>query len=387
MKKFIVFVLLLILLCACSHSAPQETTEDENGNTVFSVDEIKELGDYQNTAENYSRYYDEFVGEFIVSEDYGQIYPFIGRRAEGKEGNYTYKEERVGFCTADGEIICDAVFGYRGAYHTDKYTYYLVRLVGTDETYSEAEYLNINAGIFLFIRNDGQKMLEFHTRDIYGTSIQDNRIVIYEDNKKYSYYNEDLEFIETKTIENLKKVTDSFVFNCPGCNEKVTVDYRYNNYIWKKREDRAIGYIHKGCNGKTSVVSIEEKLICTLPQTYGCGIYGYDEDYAWGYYYDSMEYDEEKFTGFIYDRKTDTMYTKLYGSFIVRLDDNKFYYQGQDIETNELLPYIYNVDNESIKYCDGILLSGTSVSYCEAGVSYVKDADLNEIMQIYINVD
>ncbi len=130
MKRAICFLWLIFILCSCAKaeteqvaSTSQKVTQTQTGNVVFSVDKIKELEDRQ---ENYSRYYDEFVGEFIPSDDYGTVMPFIGRFAEGKEGNYSYKEERVGFCTADGKIICDAVYDFRGALSTDNYVYYLM---------------------------------------------------------------------------------------------------------------------------------------------------------------------------------------------------------------------------------------------------------------------
>ena len=415
MKKIICLLLLLFLLCSCAkvqqaeesepslkESEPQaqepeqvtptsqQIVKDENGNVFFSVDKIKELEDRQ---ENYSRYYDEFVSEFIPGDDYGTVMPFIGRFAEGKEGNHSYEEERVGFCTADGKIICDAVYDFRGALSTDNYIYYLMRCVGVDDIYDSEAYMNSRNSIWTIIREDGKKMLKLTGAGYNDFSVKDNKIkvfkdVISNDEFLYEYYNEELDAEPTISIEKpVKNTYKAYNFYCPICESDAATDYPEYSIMWKKGEDNLIGYIHKGCNEADSVISADGEYLFSLPHSYTANVYGIDEDYAWGYYFDSMEYDDTKIKAYIYDRNTKTMHILDNGSFYFRVSDTEFYFLGQDPETNDSYCYIYDVSTGGYTECDGSLVFGNGVSYCYNGKSYVKDTNLNEIMSLNILTD
>ncbi len=404
MKKILVLflaVLLLLSLCACVGNKPeqapstsqdpeqvtstsQNVTEDQNGNIVFSVNEIKKLEARQ---ENYSRYYGEFVGEFIPSDDYGTVMPYIGRFASGMEGNYCHKEDRVGFCTLDGEIICDPVYEFCGALSTENYVYYLVRPTGLNEAYIEDKYLDLYDSPFLLIRDDGRNVLEY-----YGyIEAKGNVIRILtpakEGNKRVSeYYNEDLQKDMSLSYEDSKEEGPYEIY-CPGCKKTVSVDYPSNDLRWKKGESSFIGYVHNDCEGVTSMISADGELLCTVPASYTSAMYGVDEDYVMGMYMESEEYDPTKIKGFIYERETEKMHVLDGVSTYMRVGDTEFRMFGYDYESNEDISFIYDISCGSITKCEYLIAFGNGISYCKNGMCYVKDTDLNEIMSIGIHMD
>jgi len=59
------------------------------------------------------RYYDEIITEFIPSEDYGRVYPYIGQvqtARPNREGYWFPYSCLYGFADEDGRIICDPVY-------------------------------------------------------------------------------------------------------------------------------------------------------------------------------------------------------------------------------------------------------------------------------------
>jgi len=258
-----------------------------------------------------------------------------------------------------------------------------MRCVGMDEPHIEDKYLNSNDAPYMLIRDDGKKILKLQGIDTHDIAAYSNAIRIAND-----YYDEDLQ-LDSSLKSGASNTEDKkfYKFYCPVCKKNTSTEYPEYSIMWKKGEDKIIGYIHKGCNGSDSVISADGEYLFSLPHSYAGNVYGIDEDYAWGNYFDSMEYDNTKIRAYIYDRKNEKLHTTGDGFFYFRVDDTKFYHVWQDPEYYDIHYSIYDMSTDSYSECDGSLVFGNGVSYCYNGKSYVKDTNLNEIMSLNILTD
>ena len=392
MRKLLVLLLALVLLCACAPVAPsepsdteqtpgttQQTNTDENGKIVFSVDEVKKLSEFSDGRENYSRYYDEFVGEFIPSEDYGEIVPFIGGFVSDEYGHY--REARIGFCTLDGKIVCDPVYSGVVCSNSENYIFYVVRIPEIEDT-AEDKYLSTSSTKGLITRNDGKVAVEIDSANYDGIYIGENSINVYSrEIDGYLFYNEDLEQIPD-SLNPPRESSEEEPYRCPGCKRKVTdVEYCYNSFRSEGRYKTA--YMHKGCGVSTA----EGEFLFELPYYERSYLNGADNDYIWGHYMDSAEYDPTANVTFIFDRKTETLHTvDGYGSWR-RLNKTKFCLTKIDPESGMQHTFVYDISDNSISSCDGALFMVNVMCYVENGVSKVVDENYNEIISLSINAD
>ncbi len=135
MKK----VLLAIMLCSLMLSSC--TKADINGSEnevpvvkVFSVDgELPEIGEFTG-SKAHERFYEEYAPDFIPSDEYGEIIPYVGNyRTFVKTDSPDWQAEQgyayYGFCTSDGKIVMDASdkTGFINYFETDDgFGYYSV---------------------------------------------------------------------------------------------------------------------------------------------------------------------------------------------------------------------------------------------------------------------
>lgn len=408
MKRFFIFLVILILLCACAKAEPeqapstlQQVSEDENGNIVFTIDKIKDLGEYENTAENYSRYYDEFVGEFIPSDDYGEIIPFIGRRVSYWDDQYEF---RYGFCTLDGEIVCDAVYGYTAAVYTDNYNYYLMRIpadIGVLD--SEKEYHSVYEEKCVLIRSDGQKLVELNYVD-YGYISASGTIIRVEEKvfngEKYESnpitFNEDLEEISPSAgfgLGNAHKEAMSQLFYgvCDGCNENVTLDTPIIESAGFYSDDFKLkGFIHYNCKGGNSIIDPEGNLIVTTPKA--ARIYNEEitEDYFFCTLTDNPEfsYDTMDDTAFIYNRNTKEEIILPEYNILTQIDKDKFTMVHREHSDDYSPALSYNTETEQFTEVSVSGKINKIYTICVIdGESVVRDIDYNEIIRIRIGAD
>lgn len=111
MKKYVILFLTVILLfTSCTIPTPN-TTRSPN---VFSVDSLPDIGSFSGVSSD-KRFYDEPVYDFIPSDEYGMVIPYIGTyrlfetpKEEGSDWHAEQGYASYGFCTADGRIVMDA---------------------------------------------------------------------------------------------------------------------------------------------------------------------------------------------------------------------------------------------------------------------------------------
>ena len=129
MKKILIFALALcLLLASCSSETEQSTPKgEENPEKVIyeelSPNEFKIIGDLPDIGEfsgksDAGRFYDEITYDFIPSDEYGTVVPYVDSyrvyETEGSDWHIEQSYGSYGFCTPDGKIVMDA--SYRNAY-------------------------------------------------------------------------------------------------------------------------------------------------------------------------------------------------------------------------------------------------------------------------------
>ena len=155
-------LVLILLLSACADSkTPPENTA--SGNTAESPPENtagdsvtqkppqtpapprvedgvlipapdRELDAFE-VSEKYERWYPETTLELIPRDDYGELFPFIGRWSRGYMMMFS---STYGLSTADGKIVCDAVYTNVKRYeHKGQAVYVLLTASGNSETGGE----------------------------------------------------------------------------------------------------------------------------------------------------------------------------------------------------------------------------------------------------------
>lgn len=110
MKKYtVMFLALILLLTSCSVS-----TVSNRSPNIFSVDSLPDIGSFSGVSSD-KHFYDEPVYDFIPSDEYGMVLPFVGTyrifETPKKEGSDWQAEQgyaTYGFCTSDGTIVMDA---------------------------------------------------------------------------------------------------------------------------------------------------------------------------------------------------------------------------------------------------------------------------------------
>lgn len=113
--KIIKLVVLSGVLLLSSCTVPVKPADDAV--PAFHIDgALPEIGQFSGNAQ-YSRFFHEHTPEFIPSDEYGRVIPFIGSskeyftpKREQEEYNYSMssKYNSYGFCTEDGRIVMDA---------------------------------------------------------------------------------------------------------------------------------------------------------------------------------------------------------------------------------------------------------------------------------------
>lgn len=132
-KLISLLTLSLILLCSCNKEKTNYDNENEENRGKFSIadSDISET-DVFSGKKYYKRIYDEYKMEFLPSDDYGKILPFVGKAKvynTSDEEDYNTSEVYMtyGFCTTDGRIITDPSSDIAYVYHDcskDGFGYY-----------------------------------------------------------------------------------------------------------------------------------------------------------------------------------------------------------------------------------------------------------------------
>ncbi|MBQ7821613.1 MAG: hypothetical protein IJ391_04960 [Clostridia bacterium] len=122
MKKLaLALVLLTLLLSSCESAEPKK----EVSTPVFTINgELPDIGEFSANKPQ-ERFYEKYTPEFIPSDAYGEVIPFVGMYKD-----YSGVDEySTGFCTPDGKIVMDAVFNISNINYyktSDGFEYYRV---------------------------------------------------------------------------------------------------------------------------------------------------------------------------------------------------------------------------------------------------------------------
>ncbi len=193
MKKYLILVLtfLILVLCSCNNEIQHDNAFEIVGDNEFFIKgELPDIGEYSN-GEIFSRFYESFTPNFIPSDKYGMIIPFIGKNKDyylkdtQTNDQYSTNYSFYGFCTPDGRIVMDAG-AYDNVYLTttdDGFSYY------TLTTFSEYDEIAKQ----IIIPLDGSFMLELSSNSYLG-GVSDGIIVVCQSvlDEDGKYYNDNL---------------------------------------------------------------------------------------------------------------------------------------------------------------------------------------------------
>lgn len=107
-KLFVLIALISLVLSSCTRA----DNEEEPLKLVFKIDgELPEIEDFSSGSAG--RFYEEYTPDFIPSDEYGLILPYIGSYRTFVTTDYPdWQAEQgyasYGFCTPDGKIVMDA---------------------------------------------------------------------------------------------------------------------------------------------------------------------------------------------------------------------------------------------------------------------------------------
>jgi len=113
MKRFVIFIITLILLAFPSCVPQAEMPALELDKPVFYLSELPELLPFEIPPQIINRYGGEaYSGALKPADDYGMLYPYLG---EGSMKGVYAAKIRYGLVDAKGRIVVDPV--YESAYY------------------------------------------------------------------------------------------------------------------------------------------------------------------------------------------------------------------------------------------------------------------------------
>ncbi len=164
MKRFALIVLVTLLLVSCSSGTQSaDISVAESTEPIFYIDgELPDIGSFNTVTE---RFYTEYTPDFLPSDEYKEIIPYIGACKSFKtvddEFNDALNCYAYGFCTPEGKIVMDASFDTTGIHYVttdDGFGYYSVSRTIDPEKYEIVdEYTQTHSYI---VWRDGSKCLK-----------------------------------------------------------------------------------------------------------------------------------------------------------------------------------------------------------------------------------
>ena len=175
----IVILLGALIVSACNKpeppaenpiNLPAEKEVYVVGKNEFRLSALPELDKHEPITEIYERYYPEYTDHLIPSNDYGELYYFVGKQLMGE---YYMTGSRYGLCDAAGRIVVDPI--YESAYIVTYggYEYLSLHLPVTKEAVEavsdgEFDYWSIPESPTILAARDGSWVLEDIQGYVYG---------------------------------------------------------------------------------------------------------------------------------------------------------------------------------------------------------------------------
>ncbi|MBQ8696577.1 MAG: WG repeat-containing protein [Clostridia bacterium] len=174
MKRIILLILsILFTLTACAEKTtqaegdtepsaseatyptlpPPELTGDED---TFYLSYLPDIGEYE-AEDAPERWFPDYVGELIPSEEYGELIPYLGYEKEFSLYAYgdwqDWKQRYYGLCTTDGVIVTDPVYS---AVYMGEDGYYILKGQPAEV---ELEYYSDYLYPFYIAKSDGSEVV------------------------------------------------------------------------------------------------------------------------------------------------------------------------------------------------------------------------------------
>ncbi len=155
MKKLFALILAsALLLSSCTVTTlPKENTPPNDvqqaDKNVFSLETLPDIGSFSGKQPK-ERFYEDLTYDFIPSDEYGEVIPYIGnyktfKVSDSADWEYEQGYGYYGFCTPDGKIVMDASprNNYVNSFETDDgFTYYSVSRDISQKDDAPDEYLS-----------------------------------------------------------------------------------------------------------------------------------------------------------------------------------------------------------------------------------------------------
>ncbi|MCL2495956.1 MAG: WG repeat-containing protein [Clostridiales bacterium] len=194
-KLFILALILCIpLILTAVTGCAKEYTNNQPLPTSFN-ERLAAIAPYTPPAPP-QRYYSGAVGDFIPSNDYGRVYPYIGQVQEAKENSegYWFPDSCLyGFVDERGRIICDPVYSSVKLLTFEDKAAYVVRKTsftqGVTTNYLDYKNDSDSTDYFAWGEDIRQKQVEYYAIvSLDGSFFGQYDNVHYVDGWHYNYY-------------------------------------------------------------------------------------------------------------------------------------------------------------------------------------------------------
>lgn len=396
MKRVFLFIVsILLALCACSKEAavptctlqstevqpteaptlpPPELTGDENS---FGLSYLPDIGTYE-PEKAPERWYPDYVGELIPSDEYGELIPYLGYIREFEEFSYgewrVRKQAYYGLCTLDGVIVTDPVYSavYMGADG-----YYILKGQPIEV---ELQYYTDYLYPFCIAKSDGSKVASLPSPaavcghfadDVYFTRTS------YVDQSGWKIYSADGELLleekrydDSVTIMPVAHQNGTITAYSDGTAYFVNSRFECTSAIFENIEyigdDR---YIVKEINGLYGIIDIDGRYLLqseyTLLKRASFGFVGLKGDSV-----TVINDDLQTVSSFSVDYAVRDVYTE--GPSVINVTGTEKVWDN----------HFYSLEGRQYEYDEVKLLHREGAYYCFAGKTstLITDTELNEVV-------
>ncbi len=214
MKKILIVLLAVLLLSSCTET---DIKTPPNPNEFRINGELPVLSKFEGNK-NGGRFYEQFTDDFIPSDEYGEIIPFVGINRvfqDKNEADDSWRMEQsysnYGFCTPDGKIVMDASDKNTYIFYNeadDGFGYYTLTQEVKQKEDAPDEY---NSGKSFIIPISGKWAIEYEQQWSWVSSVGDGYIYLAEYSKegsgdgKLKVYDYDGNYV--KTLDDMDVMT------------------------------------------------------------------------------------------------------------------------------------------------------------------------------------
>ncbi len=187
MKKLVCLLLLvLLILPSCVATKVANETISKNSDSFYIKGELPDIGSFSGNL-NAGRFYENFTDDFIPSDEYGEIIPFVGssrvfgtKSDNDSDWHAEQSYSTYGFCTPDGKIVMDASDKNTYIFYNeseDGFGYYTLTQEVEQREDAPDEYL---PGKCFIIPTSGRWVIEYDKEWSWISSVTDGYIYLCE---------------------------------------------------------------------------------------------------------------------------------------------------------------------------------------------------------------